>query len=342
MCAINIKELTKKPSPLTQGHRMCPGCGAPTAIRQSLMAVDYPVVVVAATGCMEVSTTVYPYSAWRMPFMHIAFENAGAGISGIEAAYKVLRRKGKVGKDIKFVAFGGDGGTYDIGLQSLSGALERGHDFTYICYNNQGYMNTGAQRSSATPQSANATTSPAGKVMPGKLQRAKDLTEIVAAHEIPYVAQTTLHNPLDLITKVKRAVETPGPAFVNVLVPCPLFWKIDPSRQTEICQMAADSKFWPVYEVVLRAEEERHDRRLPARAGTLRPPLQKRRGAPRPRRGGAARRRRKLGEAAQKVRPRLKLMKKTKNAGAEKNSPRRRFSLRAAARIIFRARTRET
>ena len=162
----------------------------------------------------------------------------------------VLRRKGKVDKDIKFVAFGGDGGTYDIGLQSLSGALERGHDFTYICYNNQGYMNTGAQRSSATPQSANATTSPAGKVMPGKLQRAKDLTEIVAAHEIPYVAQTTLHNPLDLITKVKRAVETPGPAFVNVLVPCPLFWKIDPSRQTEICQMAADSKFWPVYEVV--------------------------------------------------------------------------------------------
>ena len=250
MCAINIKELTKKPSPLTQGHRMCPGCGAPTAIRQSLMAVDYPVVVVAATGCMEVSTTVYPYSAWRMPFMHIAFENAGAGISGIEAAYKVLRRKGKVDKEIKFVAFGGDGGTYDIGLQSLSGALERGHDFTYICYNNQGYMNTGAQRSSATPQSANATTSPAGKVMPGKLQRAKDLTEIVAAHEIPYVAQTTLHNPLDLITKVKRAVETPGPAFVNVLVPCPLFWKIDPSRQAEICQMAADSKFWPVYEVV--------------------------------------------------------------------------------------------
>ena len=218
MCAINIKELTKKPSPLTQGHRMCPGCGAPTAIRQSLMAVDYPVVVVAATGCMEVSTTVYPYSAWRMPYMHIAFENAGAGVSGIEAAYKVLRRKGKVDKEIKFVAFGGDGGTYDIGLQSLSGALERGHDFTYICYNNQGYMNTGAQRSSATPQSANATTSPAGKVMPGKLQRAKDLTEIVAAHEIPYVAQTTLHNPLDLITKVKRAVETPGPAFVNVLV----------------------------------------------------------------------------------------------------------------------------
>ena len=141
----------------------------------------------------------------------------------------------------KFVAFGGDGGTYDIGLQSLSGALERGHDFTYICYNNQGYMNTGAQRSSATPQSANATTSPAGSAAPGKLQRAKDLTEIVAAHNIPYVAQTSLHNPLDLVAKVKRAVETEGPAFVNVLVPCPLFWKIDPANQADICRMAVDS-----------------------------------------------------------------------------------------------------
>ena len=249
MCALNIKELTKKASTLTQGHRMCPGCGAPTAIRQALMGVNDPVVVVSATGCMEVSTTVYPYSSWRMPFMHIAFENAGAGISGIEAAYKVLRKRGRIDKDIKFVAFGGDGGTYDIGLQSLSGALERGHDFTYICYNNQGYMNTGAQRSSATPQSANATTSPAGSAVPGKLQRAKDLTEIVAAHDIPYVAQTSLHNPFDLIAKVKRAVETPGPAFVNVLVPCPLFWKIDPANQMEICQLAVDSKFWPVYEV---------------------------------------------------------------------------------------------
>ena len=249
MSTLNIKELTKKENPLTQGHRMCPGCGAPTAIRQALMGVDCPVVVVGATGCMEVSTTVYPYSAWRVPFMHIAFENAGAGISGVETAYRVLRRKGKIGKEIKFIAFGGDGGTYDIGLQSLSGALERGHDFTYICYNNQGYMNTGAQRSSATPLAANATTSPAGSASFGKLQRAKDLTEIVAAHNIPYVAQTSLHNPFDLIAKVKRAVETPGPAFVNVLVPCPLFWKIDASEQADICKLAVDSKFWPVYEV---------------------------------------------------------------------------------------------
>ena len=249
MAGISYKDLTHKQNPLTEGHRMCPGCGAPTAIRQAFMGLENPIVVVGATGCMEVSTTVYPYSAWRVPFMHVAFENAGAGISGIEAAYKVLKRKGKIEKDIKFVAFGGDGGTYDIGLQSLSGALERGHDFTYICYNNQGYMNTGAQRSSATPINANATTSPAGSVQPGKLQRAKNFTEIVAAHNIPYVAQTTLHDPFDLIRKVKKAVETPGPAFVNVLVPCVLFWKIDPGDQASICKLAADSRFWPVYEV---------------------------------------------------------------------------------------------
>jgi len=250
MGKINLKELTKKQNPMTEGHRMCPGCGAPTAVRQALMAIDDPVVVVGATGCLEVSTTVYPYSAWRVPFMHVAFENAGAGISGIETAYRVLKKRGKTEKNIKFIAFGGDGGTYDIGLQSLSGALERGHDFTYICYNNQGYMNTGAQRSSATPINANATTSPAGAYMSGKLQRAKNLTEIVAAHNIPYVAQTTLHDPVDLISKVKRAVETPGPAFVNVLVPCPLFWKIKPCDQVKVCKLAADTRFWPVYEVI--------------------------------------------------------------------------------------------
>jgi pyruvate ferredoxin oxidoreductase beta subunit len=213
------------------------------------MGIENPVVVVGATGCMEVSTTVYPYSSWRAPFLHVAFENAGAAVSGVEAAYRVMRRRGEFREGIKFVAFGGDGGTYDIGLQSLSGALERGHDFTYICYNNQGYMNTGAQRSSATPRSANATTAPAGRVTPGKLQRAKNLTEIAAAHNIPYVAQTTLHDPADLIGKVKRAVETPGPAFVNILVPCNLFWKIDPADQVKICRLAADSRFWPIYEV---------------------------------------------------------------------------------------------
>jgi pyruvate ferredoxin oxidoreductase beta subunit len=228
---------------------MCPGCGAPTAVKQALIGVDKPLVVTSATGCLEVSTTIYPFNAWNVPFLHSAFENAGANISGIEAAYVALKKRGKITDDIKFIAFGGDGGTYDIGLQALSGAAERGHDFTYICYNNQGYMNTGAQRSSATPHGASATTSPAGKKIPGKIQRPKDLTDIMAAHHIPYVAQTTLHNPQDVIEKVKKAVETPGPSFVNILVPCVLFWKIDPAMQKDICKLAADTRIWPIYEV---------------------------------------------------------------------------------------------
>jgi len=234
---------------MTRGHRMCPGCGAPTAVKQGLIAVDKPLVVTCATGCLEVSTTIYPFNAWNVPFLHSAFENAGANISGIEAAYVALKKRGKITEDIKFVAFGGDGGTYDIGLQALSGAAERGHDFTYICYNNQAYMNTGAQRSSATPHGASATTSPAGKKIPGKVQRPKDMTDIMAAHHIPYVAQTTLHNPQDVIEKVKKAVETPGPSFVNILVPCVLFWRIDPAMQKDICRLAAETRFWPVYEV---------------------------------------------------------------------------------------------
>jgi pyruvate ferredoxin oxidoreductase beta subunit len=227
------------------------------------MGIEDPVVVVGATGCLEVSTTVYPYSAWRAPFMHVAFENAGAAISGVETAHRSLKKRGLFRENIKFVAFGGDGGTYDIGLQALSGALERGHDITYICYNNQGYMNTGAQRSGATPRSASATTSPAGLLLPGKLQRAKNLTEIVVSHDIPYVAQTTLHNPMDLIKKVKRAVETSGPAFVNILVPCPLFWKIRPEDQVKICKMAADSRFWPIYEVADGRHEISYDPKNP-------------------------------------------------------------------------------
>lgn len=248
--AVRLKDLITKERAMRQGHRMCPGCGAPTVVQQGLLAVEQPVVVTAATGCLEVSTTIYPYNSWGVPFLHSAFENAGASVSGIEAAYVALKKKGKIKKDIKFVAFGGDGGTYDIGLQALSGAAERGHDFTYICYNNQGYMNTGAQRSSATPKGANTTTAPAGSVIPGKIQKPKDLTAIMAAHHIPYVAQTTIHNPMEVIEKVKKAIETPGPAFLNILAPCILFWRIDPSLQRDICKLAVETRFWPVYEVI--------------------------------------------------------------------------------------------
>jgi len=185
---LNLKELSKRTEGLASGHRACAGCPFPAIIKMILGAADDPVVVANATGCMEVVTTIFPYTAWPVPWIHNAFENAAATISGVESAYKALLRKGKIpgNKKIKFIAFGGDGGTYDIGLQSLSGAIERGHNFLYVLYDNEGYMNTGIQRSSATPFAAHTTTSPAGKVIPGKTQHRKDLTEIVAAHNLPY------------------------------------------------------------------------------------------------------------------------------------------------------------
>ncbi|MDP8215476.1 MAG: thiamine pyrophosphate-dependent enzyme [Candidatus Euphemobacter frigidus] len=246
---LNLKELSKKPELLSPGHRACTGCGSVIAIRQALMAVEGPVVVSFATGCMEVGTTIYPYTSWRIPYIHNAFENAAATISGVETAYRALKKRGKIKGDIKFIAFGGDGGTYDIGLQSLSGALERGHDFLYICYNNEAYMNTGIQRSSATPFCASTTTSPAGDVIPGKTQFPKDLTGIVAAHHIPYAAQASPHNWRDYIGKVKKALAIKGPAFINVLASCFRGWRTQPVTSIDIVKTAVETCFWPLYEV---------------------------------------------------------------------------------------------
>jgi len=149
---LTLKALSHKEDRLSPGHRLCAGCAEPIIARQILLAIDEPVVIANATGCLEVSTTIYPYSAWRVPWMHNAFENAAATISGIETAYKSLVKQGKIeDQDIKFLAFAGDGGTYDIGIQALSGAVERGHAFLYVCFDNGAYMNTGIQRSSATP-----------------------------------------------------------------------------------------------------------------------------------------------------------------------------------------------
>ena len=247
--ALNLKELSKQPERLSPGHRACAGCGSVVAIRQALMAVEGPVVVACATGCMEVATTIYPFTAWRVPFIHNAFENAAATISGVETAYRALKKRGRISQDIKFITFGGDGGTYDIGLQSLSGALERGHDFLYICYNNEAYMNTGIQRSSATPFCAATTTTPAGKVIPGKTQFPKDLTSIVAAHHIPYAAQASPHDWRDYIGKVKKALAIKGPKFINVLASCFRGWRTQPVTSIEIVKTAVETCFWPLYEV---------------------------------------------------------------------------------------------
>lgn len=250
--AYNLKEVAKKPERLTGGHRMCAGCGAPVVVRSILRAVkpEDHLVVGSATGCLEVTTFMYPYSAWKDSFVHNAFENSGATVSGVEAAYVALKRKGKVKGETKFIAFGGDGGTYDIGLQSLSGAMERGHDMVYVCYDNGAYMNTGIQRSSATPKYADTTTSPAGKKIPGKQQWRKDLTQVIANHHIPYVAQTAAFgNMKDLYEKAEKAIYTKGAAFMNVLAPCPRGWNYNTPDLMEINRLAVDSCFWPLYEV---------------------------------------------------------------------------------------------
>ncbi|MBN1924003.1 MAG: pyruvate ferredoxin oxidoreductase [Nanoarchaeota archaeon] len=248
MQGVNIKELTAKPEKLASGHRSCAGCAFPIIVRTILAATDDDVVVSCATGCLEVTTTIYPYTSWNVPFIHNAFENASATLSGVIAAYKSLKKKGRIKKPVKFVAFGGDGGTYDIGLQSLSGALERGEDFVYVCYDNQAYMNTGVQRSSATPRRADTTTTPVGEARQGKIEWKKDLTKIAIAHNINYVAQASPHNFMDLLRKAEKAFNTKGPSVLIVLSPCPLGWKSQPAMTIKIAKLAVETNFWPLYE----------------------------------------------------------------------------------------------
>ena len=252
----NMKEIVANKRPhFTEGHRMCAGCGAPVVARHIMRALkeEDTAIVCSATGCMEVSTFIYPYTAWEDSFIHTAFECAGSTLSGVEAAYKSLKKQGKLPKDqhTKFIAFGGDGGTYDIGLQALSGAMERGHDLTYVCYDNGAYMNTGIQRSSATPKFADTTTTPAGKVIPGKMQNRKDLALIMANHHIPYVAQTLAMGDFkDLYEKAEKAIYTEGPTFLNVLAPCPRGWGYSTDELMNINKLAAQTCYWPMYEVV--------------------------------------------------------------------------------------------
>ncbi len=249
--AINLKKMSADRELLAGGHRACAGCAAPAILRQVLHVAGPNTVVGFATGCMEVSTTIYPYTAWRVPYVHCAFENSAATISGVEAAYRVLQRRGRIPADKKmnFIAFGGDGGTYDIGFQSLSGAMERGHRMLYICYDNNAYMNTGIQRSSATPRGAETSTSPVGKVIPGKQQDRKDLTACMIAHNIPYVAQAAVSNHMDFMRKVEKALAVDGPSFINILQPCHRGWRHEPEVSIEIARVAVETRWWPLFEV---------------------------------------------------------------------------------------------
>ena len=245
------KEIAGKPDLFMSGHKACAGCGPATVLRLIMKAVRGPTIVTNATGCMEVVSSIYPYTSWAVPWLHTAFENVGANASGIEAAMKVLKKKGRIKQDhVDIIALAGDGGTYDIGIQALSGAVERGHDFLYVLYDNEAYMNTGIQRSGGTPLGASTTTSPAGTVIPGKLENKKPIADIMVAHDMPYVATASPYYWRDLITKVRRGIEVDGPAFLHVFAPCPRGWRSDPAKSIELSKLAVETCVFPTWEAV--------------------------------------------------------------------------------------------
>jgi len=236
-----------------QGHRACQGCIPALMLRQITKAIGRELIVCNATGCMEIIASPYPFNAWSVPWIHVAFENAAAVASGVEAGIATLKRKGRYYTDyqkkITVMAVGGDGGTLDIGIQALSGAMERGHDFIYVCYDNEAYMNTGIQRSSATPLGASTTTSPAGKAVPGQTTWKKDLPAIAVAHNIPYVATACPSYPFDLMKKVKKASEVNGPAVLHIYAPCPTGWRAEANSGVKLGRLAVESGIFPLYEV---------------------------------------------------------------------------------------------
>ncbi|MCX7856468.1 MAG: pyruvate synthase subunit PorB [Deltaproteobacteria bacterium] len=235
---------------IASGHRACQGCAEVLALRLAFKVLGKDTILAMATGCMEIISTPLPLTCWRLPWIHIAFENTAAVASGIESAIRILTQKGKLeNKKINIVGIAGDGGTSDIGFQALSGALERGHRLIYICLDNEAYMNTGIQRSSSTPYGAFTTTSPPGKKSIGQSTWKKDMPKIAAAHNIPYVATACPSYPYDLFNKVKKAKEVNGPAYLHILSVCPTGWRIPSEMAIEYGRLAVRSGVFPLYEV---------------------------------------------------------------------------------------------
>ena len=244
------KRQVTKEEYLAPGHRACIGCVEVLAVRLSMKALGPDTIVVSATGCMEIVSSQLPWTSWRVPWIHTLFENTAAVASGIESGIKAMQSKGsKPVKKINVVASAGDGGTSDIGLQALSGALERGHNFTYLCWDNEAYMNTGTQRSSATPYGASTTTAPAGKKSIGQVTWKKNMPFIAAAHDIPYVATASPSYPFDLMEKVKKAADTDGPAYVHIFSVCPNGWRTAPEMGIKIGKLAVQTGVFPLYEI---------------------------------------------------------------------------------------------
>ncbi|MFA7282933.1 MAG: thiamine pyrophosphate-dependent enzyme [Candidatus Omnitrophota bacterium] len=226
------------------GHTACAGCGQAIAARLVIEAAGANTIVANNTGCLEVFSTKYPETAWGVPWIHSLFENSAAVASGIEAALKYLGKK----DSINVIAQGGDGSSGDIGLQALSGMLERGHDILYVCYDNEAYMNTGVQRSGLTPFDTNTTTSPSGSLSAGNLRPKKPMPEICNAHGIPYVATASAGFPQDLTRKVKKAISIRGPKYIQVHVPCPLGWRHATNQMLPVAKLAVETGLYPLFE----------------------------------------------------------------------------------------------
>jgi pyruvate ferredoxin oxidoreductase beta subunit len=251
---LTLKDAAYIKDTLMSGHRLCAGCAHPIVGRLIMKAAaDIPTIVTNATGCLEVATTIFPFTSWNVPWLHNAFENAAANASGIEATWKAQRRSGKGPlakyEKLNVIAFGGDGATYDIGFQAISGAFERGHHFTYILMDNEAYMNTGIQRSGGTPFAAATTTSPAGSVIQGKTQWKKPIDEIMIAHEIPYVATMSPAYPQDVLDKCRKAFNTEGPKFLHAFIPCTRGWRYETSESVSLARLATQTCIFPLYDV---------------------------------------------------------------------------------------------
>ena len=250
----NLKELSKSNDRFEGSHLLCPGCAHSIIVRGILNATDNHLVIATSTGCLQVCSAIYPYTSWDTSWIHIGFSNSSSSISGVEAMSRALKNKNRlpIAKDkkpTKFIAIGGDGATYDIGFQWLSGVIERGHDITYICLDNEVYANTGGQRSSSTPIGSSTTTSPAGRVSYSKKEKKKDIVSIMASHYAPYVAQTIPGKWKDMLKKLQLAINTNGPTFVNVMSPCTTEWKFHESKTIQISDLATDSLVVPLYEI---------------------------------------------------------------------------------------------
>jgi pyruvate ferredoxin oxidoreductase beta subunit len=249
----NLKEFSTSADRFEGANLLCPGCAHSIIVREVLNATNDDLVLAASTGCLEVCTAVYPYTSWDASWIHIGFENGSTAVAGAEAMYKALKRKGRLKqpeRTPKFVAFGGDGATYDIGFQWISGCFERGHDMMYVCLDNEVYANTGGQRSSSTPIGSSTTTAPAGRVSYGEKMNKKDMVGIMAAHGAPYVAQVAPNKWKDMVKKIQTGFKTEGPVYINAMSACTTEWKFAPEDTIEISDLATDSLVFPLYEII--------------------------------------------------------------------------------------------